>query len=66
MAEVVALLSSAVVVYVSVNAVTHPDTLLIGATHFATWPTEGTLRIAALLLSVCSVALLRYEAITAT
>jgi hypothetical protein len=63
--EVVALLSSGLVVYISVNAVTHPDTLVLRATHFATWPTEGTLRVAALFLSVCSVALLRYWAIKA-
>jgi hypothetical protein len=65
-AEVIALLSSGLVVYVSVNAVTHPDTLVLRVTHFATWPTEGTVRIAALFLSACSVAFLRYEAIKAS
>jgi hypothetical protein len=62
-AEVVALLSSALVVYLSVNAVTHPATLLIRVTHFVSWPTEGTLRVVALFLSGCSVAWLRFEAI---
>jgi hypothetical protein len=56
--EVIALLSSGLVVYISINAVTHPYTLVLRATHFVTWPTEGSLRIAALFLSVCSVALL--------
>jgi heme/copper-type cytochrome/quinol oxidase subunit 2 len=65
-AEVIVLLSSGLVVYVSVNAVTHPDTLVLRVTHFATWPTEGTTRIAALFLSVCSVAFLRYQTIDAS
>jgi uncharacterized membrane protein len=59
-AEVVALLSTGLVVYLSVNAVTHPATLLIGATHFASWPTEGTLRVIALLVCVLSVGWLRF------
>jgi hypothetical protein len=40
-------------------AVTHPWTLGIHATHLAAWPTEGTLRVAALLLCVGSAAMLR-------
>jgi hypothetical protein len=59
-AEVIALLATALVVYLSVNAVTHPYTLTIQATHFATWPTEGTLRVCALLLCVLSVGWLRF------
>jgi hypothetical protein len=59
-AEVIAVLSTALVVYLSVNAVTHPATLSIRATHFATWPTEGTLRVIALLLCVLSVGWLRF------
>ena len=59
LAETVAVLSTGLVVYLSVNAVTHPHTLLIQATHFATWPTEGTLRVVSLLLGGCSVAWLR-------
>jgi hypothetical protein len=60
--ETVALLATALVVYLSVNAVTHPATLGIHATHVAAWPTEGTLRVAALLLCTCSAAALRYLA----
>jgi hypothetical protein len=58
--ETVALLATGLVVYLSVNAVTHPATLGIHATHLATWPTEGTLRVAALLLCASSAAALRY------
>jgi hypothetical protein len=56
----VALLATGLVVYLSVNAVTHPATLGVHATHLATWPTEGTLRVAALLSCTCSAAALRY------
>jgi uncharacterized membrane protein len=59
-AEVIALLATGLVVYLSVNSVTHPATLLIHATHFASWPTEGTLRVCALLLCVLSVGSLRF------
>jgi len=61
-ARVVALLGTALVVYLSVNAVTHPHTLVIHATRFASWPTESTLRVIALLLCVVSVGWLRYLA----
>ena len=39
----------ALVLYLSVNAVTHPATLGLQATHFARWPTESTVRVLALL-----------------
>jgi hypothetical protein len=58
--ETVALLASALVVYLSLNAVTHPATLGMRATHLAGWPTEGTLRVSALFLCACAVAVLRY------
>jgi hypothetical protein len=58
--KTVAILASGLVLYLSVNAVTHPATLAIHATHLAAWPTEGTLRVAALLMCVSSVAVLRY------
>ncbi len=47
------------VVYLSVNALTHPATLAIEATHFATWPTEGTLRVLALAATALAAAWLR-------
>ncbi len=46
------------VIYLSVNAATQPVTLGMQATHFASWPTEGTLRVIALLLCACSAAAL--------
>lgn len=39
----------ALVLYLSVNAVTHPVTLGLQATHFVTWPTESTLRVVSLI-----------------
>jgi hypothetical protein len=56
----VAVLATGLFAYLSVNAVTHPFTLQIQATHLLTWPTEGTLRVAALLLCVVSFGLFRY------
>lgn len=58
--ETTAVLATGLVIYVSVNAVTHRATLGMRATHLAAWPTEGTLRVVALLLCVCSVMVLRY------
>jgi hypothetical protein len=58
--ETAAILSAALVGYLSVNAVTHPQTLAIQATHFAPWPTEGTLRVIALVVCAVSVGVLRY------
>jgi hypothetical protein len=59
-AEAVAILATLLVGYLSVNAVTHPATLLIHATHVLPWPSEGTLRVVALLLTVCAVSALRF------
>ena len=58
--ETTAVLSTGLVAYISVNAVTHPGTLDLQATHFASWPTEGTLRVLALFGCVASVGALRY------
>jgi hypothetical protein len=60
LAKTVAVLATGLVAYISVNAVTHPATLQLRATHLATWPTEGTLRVDALAVSACAVATLRY------
>jgi hypothetical protein len=59
-AEMVVVLATGLVVYISTNAITHPDTLLVGTSHLAPWPAEGTLRILALIGCVASVAVLRY------
>jgi hypothetical protein len=55
-----ALVSSiALVIYLSVNALTHPATLSLQATHFASWPTEGTLRVLALAAAALATGWLR-------
>jgi len=59
-AETVAVLATGLFVYLSVNAVTHHFTLQIQATHLLSWPTEGTLRVAALLLCIVSFGVVRY------
>jgi hypothetical protein len=59
-AETVAVMSTGLVAYLSANAVTHPITLHIQATHFASWPTEGTLRAMALATCAASVGMRRY------
>lgn len=53
-------MSTGLVAYISVNAVTHPFTLHLQATHFAPWPTEGTLRVIALAACAASVGLTHY------
>jgi hypothetical protein len=58
--ETVAIVATGLVIYVSVNSVTHPATLDLQASHLATRPTEGTVRVVALLLCTCSVTVLRY------
>ena len=58
--ETVAVLATGLVIYLSVNTVTHPATLSMQATHLTSWPTEGTLRVIALLLCVLSVSILRF------
>jgi hypothetical protein len=59
-AETITIFATLVVCYLSVNAVTHPATLLIHATHVLPWPSEGTLRVLALVLVLCSVSTLRF------
>lgn len=47
------------VVYLSLNVVTHPQSLNLHATHFVSWPTEGTLRVVALVVVAGAVAVAR-------
>lgn len=47
------------VVYLSVDSVTHPYTLLIQATHLLSFPTEGTLRVVGLIVVACALAIAR-------
>jgi hypothetical protein len=45
------------VAYISINAVTHPITLGLPATHLLSWPTEGTLRAVSLIVVAFAVAI---------
>lgn len=56
----IGLLATGLVIYLSLNTVTHPATLDMQATHLALWPTEGTLRVTALLLCVFCATILRF------
>ena len=58
--ETVATVATGLVIYVSVNSVTHPATLDLPVSHLSARPTEGTVRVAALLLCACSIAVIRY------
>jgi len=58
-AETVAILATGLVIYLSVNTISHPASLDMQATHLSPWPTEGTVRVIALVLCVCSVSQLR-------
>jgi hypothetical protein len=64
-ARVGAVLGAAVVLYISVNAFTHPVTLNRQATHFLTWPTESTLRAAAVGIGSLCAAVTRWSSISA-
>jgi hypothetical protein len=59
-AETAALLATAIFVYLSINAVTHYDTMRIHLTHLLSWPSEGTVRVIALGICAVSVAVTRY------
>lgn len=58
--ETVTVMATGLFVYLSANAVTHPVTLNIQAMHWASWPTEGELRVITLGLCLGSVTMLRY------
>src|SRR6202044_1935170 len=64
-AETAAVLATALVVYLSVNAVTHPVTLRLQLTHLWPWPSEGTVRVIALAICLVAVASSRYLRATA-
>lgn len=64
-AETAAFLGTALVIYLSLNAVTHPITLSIQLTHLWPWPTEGTARVIALAVCLVAVAASRYLRATA-
>ena len=59
-AETAAVLCTGVVIYLSVNAVTHPWTLKIQLTHLLPGPSEGTVRVLALVVCLVATAASRY------
>jgi len=65
-AETAAVLATALVVYLSVNAVTHPVTLRLPITHLWPWPSEGTVRVIGLAICLAAVATSRYLRASAT
>ena len=65
-ADVAVVLGTAMVVYLSCNAFTHPVTLNIQLTHLLPWPSEGTVRVLALGACLVSVTVRRYLRATAS
>jgi hypothetical protein len=59
-AETAAVLATALVAYLSLNVVTHSETLRVQLTHLWPWPSEGTVRVIALAICLVSVAVTRY------
>jgi hypothetical protein len=59
-ADVTILLGTGLVIYLSLNAVTHPWTLQRQLTHLLPWPSEGTVRVIALGVCLVAVATRRY------
>ena len=64
-AETAAFLSTAMVIYLSFNAITHPYTLRLQLTHLWPWPSEGTVRVIGLGICLVAVATSRYLRATA-
>jgi hypothetical protein len=54
------------VMYLSLNAVTHPFTLRLQLTHLWPWPSEGTVRVIGLAVCLIAVATSRYLRASAT
>jgi hypothetical protein len=64
-AESAVILGTGVVIYLSLNAVTHPFTLRLQLTHLWPWPSEGTVRVIALGVCLAGGAATRYLRATA-
>ena len=65
MAETAVVLGTALVIYLSTNAVTHPETLQLQLTHMLPWPSEGTVRVIGLCVCLIAVTISRYLRATA-
>jgi hypothetical protein len=64
-ARTLVLAGTILVAYLSINSITHPQTLLLQATHLLSWPTEGTLRVAGLIVIAFAVGIARSLRISA-
>ena len=64
-AETAAILATCLVVYLSLNAVTHPRTLRLQLTHLWPWPSECTVRVIGLGICLAAVATSHYLRATA-
>ena len=62
-ARAVTAAGAVLVTYLSINAVTHPWSLDLPATHLASWPTESTLRVASILAVTVAAGIARTQAI---
>jgi hypothetical protein len=65
-AEAALVLATALVIYLSLNAVTHPWTLEVQLTHLAPRPSEGTVRVVGLFVCLAALATRHYLRATAT
>jgi hypothetical protein len=59
-AETAVILGTGVVACLSFNVVTHSYTLRVHVIHLLSWPSEGTVRVIALIICALSMALTRY------
>lgn len=66
MADTAVFLGTGLVIYLSLNAVTHPETLRLQLTHMWPWPSEGTVRVTALGICLVGIATRRYLRATAS
>jgi hypothetical protein len=66
LADTGVVLGTALVVYLSLNAFTHPVTLRLQLTHLWPWPSEGTVRVTGLAIVLVATIIRRYLKATAT
>jgi hypothetical protein len=65
-ADAAVVCATGLVIYLSLNAVTHPWSLPVHLTHLAPWPSEGTARVTGLAICLAAVATRHYLRATAT
>jgi hypothetical protein len=64
-AETAVVLATGMVIYLSLNAFTHPITLRLQLTHLWPWPSEGTVRVIGLGICLVGMSIGRYLRATA-